>query len=369
MRKNKNPQKIILLILGIIILFFAGQAVFKIAKLSPFLFQLLFNREIDLKKTDHNVNVLLLGIGGGAHQGPNLTDTIVFASLSSGGDKIELISIPRDLWVPDITGKVNTAYSKGEDKRKGGGLVLAKAAVRKVINQPIDYALLIDFDGFVKAVDLVGGLDVDVERSFDDYEYPITGKEDDPCGHSEEELKEFATASSQLKAFPCRYMHIRFSKGFQRMDGKTALMFVRSRHGQGEEGSDFARSKRQEKIIKAFKDKVFSLQSLVNPAKVIGLYDILKESIDTDIKEKEFDDFIRLFNKMKKAKTESIVIDIGNQQKQRAGLLVHPDLSEEYNFEWVLIPRVGNSNFSEIQKYIDCEIKTENCPVSIKPQS
>ena len=68
------------------------------------------------------------------------------------------------------------------------------------------------------------------------------------------------------------------------MDGKTALTFVRSRHAEGEEGSDFARSKRQEKIIQAFKDKLFSFQTIINPAKIISLYDILKDSIDTDIK-------------------------------------------------------------------------------------
>lgn len=357
-------KKIALVILSLIILFFVGKGVLKIARLSPFLFQLLFNRDINLKTNDDHINVLLLGIGGKNHQGPNLTDTIIFTSLSAKGDKVTLVSVPRDLWVPDLDAKINTAYSTGESKRPGGGLVLSKAVVSKIVNQPINYVLRIDFDGFVKAVDLIGGLDINVEGAFDDLQYPIDGKEEDPCGHSDEDLKELATSSSQLEAFPCRYSRVHFNKGQQHLDGKTALQFVRSRHAEGKEGSDFARSKRQEKVIKAFKDKIFSLATLANPAKVISLYDILKGSIDTDIKDDEFDDFIRLAGKMKTAQTENAVLDTGDEQAKRPGLLINPPIGEEYNFEWVLIPRRGNGDFSQIKKYIDCEIKIGNCPIA-----
>lgn len=366
MHNKKKFKKIALIILGLIVLFFVGKAVIKIAKLTPFLFQLVFSRDINLKTNGDHINILLLGIGGKNHEGPNLTDTVIFTSISTKGDKVTLVSIPRDLWIPDLSAKINTAYSTGESKRQGGGIVLSKAVVSKIVNQPIDYVLRIDFDGFVKAVDLVGGLSVNVDRNFDDYEYPIDGKEEDPCGHNDTELKELATASSQLEAFPCRYNHVHFDKGLQEMDGKTALQFVRSRHAQGGEGSDFARSQRQEKIIKAFKDKVFSLQTLANPAKVVSLYDILKGSIDTDIKDDEFDDFIRLAGKMKTAQTENAVLDIGDGRAKRPGLLINPDSGEEYSFEWVLIPRVGNGNFSEVQKHIDCKIKIGNCPISEK---
>lgn len=366
MHSKEKFKKISLIILSLIILFFVGKAVIKIVKLTPFLFQLIFNRDINLKTNDDHINVLLLGIGGKNHQGPNLTDTVIFTSLSTKGDKATLVSIPRDLWVQDLDAKINTAYSTGESKRQGGGLVLSKAVVSKIVGQPIDYVLRIDFDGFVKAVDLIGGLPVNIDRTFDDYEYPIDGKEEDPCGHSDIELKELATSSSQLEAFPCRYNYVHFDKGMRQMDGKTALQFVRSRHAKGAEGSDFARSQRQEKIIKAFKDKVFSLQTLANPAKVVSLYNILKGSIDTDIKDDELDDFIRLAGKMKTAQTENAVLDTGNSEAKRPGLLINPVSGEEYNFEWVLIPRVGNGKFSEIQKYIDCEIKIGNCQISIK---
>jgi len=94
---------------------------------------------------------------------------------------------------------------------------------------------------------------------------------------------------------------------------------------------------------------------------------VLKNSIDTNIEQDEFDDFVRLAQEMNKAKIKSATIDIGNEQTQRTGLLINPSISSRYNYEWVLIPRTGNGNFSEIQKYVTCEIEEENCSISKVP--
>lgn len=335
---------------------------------SPLIFQLLFNRNIDLKTTTpERINFLLLGIGGEGHDGPLLSDTIIFASLNIKDPKVTLISLPRDMWSFEIDGKINGAYAKGEMKRKGGGLVLAKSVVGKITGQDINYGVVIDFSGFVKAVDLMGGLDIDVERTFDDYEYPVSGKENDPCGNKEEDLDELATVSSQLEVFPCRYEHLHFEKGSNHMDGDTALKFVRSRHAKGVEGTDFARSQRQEKVIKAFMDKAFSLQIIVNPVKVIGLYDTVKDSVDTDVAQDEFDDFIKLGQKFQNAKIESVVIDSGDQKGRRGGLLTNPPISDRFNYQWTLIPRTGTDNFSEIHEYINCRLTKEECIISEIP--
>ena len=364
MHKKKPFIVVTIFILILVIIFVA-----KTANFYPFLFQLVFNRGINLKQTDNRINILLLGIGGGNHDGPNLTDTIMLANLDPKNDKVTLISIPRDVWFPEINQKINNAYANGQVNGKGG-LKEAELSVSKITGQEIDYGVRIDFSGFVKAVDIMGGLDIVVDNTFDDYQYPIDGKENDPCGHTTADLQSLAsTPEDQLPTiFPCRYLHIHFNKGPQHMDGATALEFVRSRHGSAVEGSDFARSKRQEKVISAFKNKVLSPQTLINPEKILSLYSILKSSIDTDIKQDEFDDFIRLADKMKNAKIQSAVLDIGDAQTQRSGLLINPPTSSDYNYAWVLIPRTGNGNFSEIQSYIACEISKGNCLVSTKPK-
>lgn len=194
----------------------------------PVLFQVLFNKNIELKKTTPDkINLLLLGRGGGNHDGPNLTDTMIFASVNLKNPKVTLVSVPRDIWVTDIKGKVNKAYAIGEDKRKGGGIILAKSVFSKITGQNIDYTLVIDFSGFVKAVDQVGGIDVSVDNTFDDYLYPIEGKENDLCDHSDDDVKKFtATTSAELDLatyFSCRYEHVHFSKGVTHMNGETAL--------------------------------------------------------------------------------------------------------------------------------------------------
>jgi LCP family protein required for cell wall assembly len=361
-----------LIVVGIFVAILAIIFIAKTVSYYPFLFQLFFDKGVNLKQNDSRINILILGIGGGDHEGPNLTDTIILANLNEKDNKVTLFSIPRDLWLPDLTGndkKINNAYSDGERKRLGGGIPLAKAAVSKVTGQKIDYAVRIDFSGFVKAVDVVGGLDVNVEKSFDDYEYPISGKENDPCGKTSEDLDSLATMSAeqQVLDLPCRYKHLHFDKGLNHMDGQTALEFVRSRHAVGSEGSDFARSKRQEKIINGFKEKLLSAETLINPAKILNLYAILKGSIDTDIKQEEFDDFIRLAQKMQKADIKSAIIDVGDEETQRQGLLTHPLITSEYNYEWVLTPRLGNGNFSEIYKYVSCEVSSGDCPISKVP--
>lgn len=365
MRKKK-----LFIIIGFVVIFFLlfGRIMLEAVRLSPVLFNVLFNKEIILKKTKaETINILLLGTGGAQHEGPGLTDTIMLASIHPEKKTVTLVSIPRDLWVVEIDEKINSAYAIGNKRRTGGGLVLAKAVVSKITNQPIAYAVGVDFEGFVKAVDLIGGIDIDVERTFDDYEYPIEEKRDDLCGHSEEEAVQLIASQSARVVFPCRYEHVRFDQGIQHMDGKQALIFVRSRYATGIEGSDFARSMRQQKVIKAFKNKVLSLGTLANPIKVSQLYSVVAQSIDTDIKQEEFDDFIKLAQKMSDAAITSVVIDTEDKTQNKPGLLVNPPLSESRGI-WILRPRAGNGNYSEIQLYISCVINSQKCSIpSITP--
>jgi polyisoprenyl-teichoic acid--peptidoglycan teichoic acid transferase len=356
---------IIAIILLAIFIGFFWQVIGEGIKWSPVLFQYFFQKEISLKKTEDRINVLFLGIGGGKHDGPLLTDTIIYASIDPELQKTTLISIPRDLWVPDLetaNKKINGVYSYGEAKQKGGGLLLAKTAVEKILGQPIDYVLRIDFNGFIKAIDEIGGIDVNVQTSFEDLEYPISGKENDTCGFMGEEFEKRATQSAVIEAFPCRYEQISFKQGVEHMNGAMALKFVRSRHAVGSEGSDFARAKRQEIVIEAFKNKVFSLNILLNPSKIMGLYSVFEDSVSTDIQQGEYDDFVKLAEKMKNAKISNVVFFYSDPYSKKQEIFVNPSTSE-YGGQWVLIPRVGNGNFTELHKYVDCEIKTGNCSI------
>lgn len=333
-----------------------------------FLNKFFFNQKIQLKReTSGNINILLLGRGGGTHDGPDLTDTMILLMINPTKNTADLISIPRDLWIPDLHAKINSAYATGQEKNQG--ILLTKAVVEKVTGQNIDYAVVIDFSGFVKLVDYIGGIDVDVARTLDDYAYPIDGKEKDTCGHTEEEMvdlsAQIATGSaSESDLFTCRYKHLHVDQGRQHMNGELALEFSRSRHALGPEGTDFARSRRQQEVISAIKTKVLSLGIILNPVKVFGIFNILKSNIDTDIKIGEFDDFINLARKMQKATIESFVIDYGDSYQKRPGLLINPPPSVDKQFQFILTPRLGDSNFSEIHDYIACVSKGLICTIT-----
>lgn len=351
---------IILLIIGVFFVIFFNQIRYG----ASFLYELLFNKNIILKRDDGNINMLFLGISGGQHAGPELSDTIIFASINIKSREINLFSIPRDLWIPELSAKINSAYAFGEEKKEG--LTLASSVAEKVIGKSVDYVTVIDFSGFVKLIDHIGGIDVNVARSFEDLEYPIEGEEDNLCGHTEEELPLLATFSSQLEAFPCRYTRVSFQKGMQHMDGETALRFVRSRHAKGDEGTDIARSLRQQQLILSLRNKVLSLGVVLNPAKLFGIYDIIKANIHTNVMPSEYDDFVKLAQKMEKANIKSYIINYEDEEKKEYGLLTNPFPSEEYRFQWILIPRRGNGDFSEIHEYIACIEKGNECAVNEK---
>lgn len=286
----------------------------------------------DLKSTGGRVNLLLLGAGGETHKGADLTDTIIFFSATLEGNDALMISLPRDIWIPSMRAKLNTAYHYGEEKKPGGGLVLAKAAVAEILDQPAHYAWLVDFEGFVKAIDLLGGIEIKVERAFDDYKYPISGME---LAEPEE----------------LRYEHLHFDAGPQTINGERALKYVRSRYAEGEEGTDFARSKRQQNLILALKDKIFSVETVFNPQKAAELVKVVKvfaSHIDTDIPEDDYASFLKLALKFKQQNLRSVVLNGGAEGEE--GHLINPPKSQRYDYQWVLVPRTDD--WREVHQWV-----------------
>jgi LCP family protein required for cell wall assembly len=276
-----------------------------------------------LPESNGRTNILLLGSGGLGHEGPDLTDTIIFISVKQSSGETTLISIPRDFWITSLQAKINTAYHYGSLKEAtSGGLLLAKSAVSEALGQPVHFVVDLDFSTFAKAIDILGGVDVVVDRAFDDDQYPIPGKENDPCGDD-----------PQTK---CRYEHLHFDAGPQHMDGATALKFVRSRHSvDPEEGTDFARSKRQEKIISAVKNKLLSISNLKNTQVYKNLYDLAVSSVVTDITPEYYSTFLRLGLKARQHPLAAYTLSAPDQ-------LDNPPVSDKFQGQWVLIPKGGD---------------------------
>ena len=268
---------------------------------------------------------MILGKSGAGHAGPDLTDTLILASVALNKPEISLISIPRDLWIPEIRAKINSAYY-------WGGTELADSLVEKITGQSVDYTLVINFSGFKDIVDALGGVNVDVANSFTDNLYPIAGKENDLCDGGKE-----------LK---CRYETIRFEKGVNFMDGTTALKFVRSRNGDNNENTDIAREMRQQKVISAIKNKILSYQTLLNPVKLIRFWKVASSSIETDL---DFSSIAVLGKRFLIAGENVHSLAIPD------GILISPPKSQKYNNQYVFVPKAGDWN--ELQGWIKDLIK------------
>lgn len=269
------------------------------------------------------VNVLLLGLGGKGHDGGELTDTIMLLSVDTINKRAAMVSVPRDLTVP-IEGygwrKINAVNAYAEKENPGTGGAAISQAFSQIFKVPINYYVKVDFEGFTKFIDDLGGIDVAVDNTLDDYKYPILGNEDNPNYNS-------------------RWEHLHVEAGQQHMDGALALKFARSRHGIGNEGSDFARAKRQQKIIEASKEKLLSSGILLKPALITKMIDNYQTHSETSL---TVSNLMRLWTLLKDIKKDQIVNK--GLDNSPEGLLT--DARGE-DGAYILVPRGGN--FSEAQ--------------------
>jgi LCP family protein required for cell wall assembly len=219
---------------------------------------------------------LLLGYGGGGHDGAYLTDSMMVVVVDPSQKTLTLLSLPRDSWVPlSFDGKsqdyqkINTAYAFAEDpslypdrlSRYTGGNgpgLFASDTVANLVGIPMTYYLALDFQGFREAIDAVGGIDVNVPVGFR-AQYPAN---DDPSIDSSWKI-------------------IEFQAGPQHMNGERAIEYARARETLDDsgEGTDFARSRRQRLIIEAFKDRVFQPAGLAHLPQLLS---IASKHVDTN---------------------------------------------------------------------------------------
>lgn len=288
-----------------------------------FFYNLVTNQNI-LKKTNERTNILILGMAGGNHEGPDLTDTMLFLSLDLKNHQTYVISVPRDIWSETLKDKINSAYHYGQENKKNEGLILADTIVAEVLGQPVHYDFVVDFNLFKELIDLVGGVTVNVDNTFDDYKYPITGKENDLCDGDPE--------------FKCRYEHLHFDEGMQKMNGEIALKFIRSRNAEGVEGSDFARGKRQQKILDALKEKMASKEITHNPSLLLKIWNIFEKNCQTNA-------------------TLAEMVYLGREmmgEKSRNTVAIEDQLTNPpeyfYDGRWVLIPKTSWEGFHQFIK-------------------
>jgi len=288
----------------------------------------LFPDKTNIKSDGGRLNVLILGKAGVGNSAPDLTDTMIVVSVSGKRGYVKLFSIPRDIWVPSIRAKINSAYYWGKQNNEGNETELVKSLVSGILGQPIYYAVVVDFSGFKEIVDELGGIDINVERDFVDEKYPIAGKENDKCGGD--------------RKFLCRFETVTFVKGVTHMDGETALKFVRSRNAQGEEGTDLAREARQQKVISGIEKEILSVATLANPIKTLNLWRVVRKFVKTDMDESAVAVLARNILSARKNINSFVFPE---------ELLINPPENQKYDFQYVFVPKKGS--WDEIHMWIN----------------
>lgn len=282
-----------------------------------------------LESTGGLTNFLVLGIRGEGGDSPDLTDTMIIASYNHDSKEVSLIGLPRDLWSPSLKARINTAYYYGEQASPGAGIKNTQGTVLQDLGLPIHYTAIINFILFQQAIDLVGGVDVDIYPGFVDNEFPIPGRE---------------------KALPIssRYETVVFSEGRIHMDGLTALKFVRSRHSFGDEGTDFARSTRQQQVITALRQKIITPNFLLDQKKVDALLNIVEKNLKSNISGDLYPTLAKLALDTQNKNINTITLST-TPDKNGVTILYHPP-EAKYNGEWVLVPK--DNNYNALKQYL-----------------
>lgn len=279
-------------------------------------------------------NILLLGVGGKEHEswdGGELTDTIIVASIDQKTKSVVMLSIPRDFYVEtDVTsGRINEVvqlasehYKKlGDPDPRRRGIETLEKEIEEIFHIQIDRFLQVDFRAFVETIDALQGIDIDVEKTIDDPEYPTPD---------------------------WKYERFYLPAGKQHLDGATALKFARSRHSS----SDFDRSRRQRQIISAVLEKAGSLHILTSPGKLQEMYHIVEGNIHTNF---SFREMISLANIGYTFPRENLLsFGLNDDPKTTGGFLVTP-ARELFSGAFVLVPflNLTKDKYEHIRVFVD----------------
>lgn len=277
---------------------------------------------------------MLLGKGGEGHEGADLTDTILVASIDPINKTANLVSIPRDLWVTvdGASSKVNAVYAnhkyralaaspKDKAAAEKAGVESLQETIGEVLGIPIHYYGMVDFQAFKQAVDTVGGVDIEVPENL--------------------AVREYLWDTTTGKPY-----NLNVPAGLQHFDSTRALFFTRSRHTSIR--GDFDRAERQRLFIQALSQKVLSAGTYTNPVKISQLMSDFGDHVSTDF---SINDGLRLAQLAKDIKPANV---------KSIGLADPPNnyvRTDNINGQSIVRPLAGIGDYSEIQNYIRNTLK------------
>ncbi len=270
--------------------------------------------KMSLPESSKRINALFLGMAGEGNNAPTLTDTLMVMSVNEKTKEGFLLSLPRDLLVK-IPG--NNTYTKINALYQENGLDSVRTILNEITGLNFDYNIVIDLAGVKKIIDQVGGIDVFVENDIYDPAFPGPNNS---------------------------YQSFTLKKGWQHLDGETALKYIRTRH---DPTGDFARMNRQQKVLIALKEKISSLHPLWNLAIIFDIWKTIKGHFQTNLSITNIKAFWKMAKDIDLEKIKFKALDPTTE------LLIpdHAPLGDDVAY--ILKPKAGLDNYQEIKNYIN----------------
>lgn len=334
---KKFTLKRLVIALAIVVLLAGGYVGFKFAYNAHKLFggNILsaFKSTTVKGEKEGRVNILLAGNSADdpGHDGANLTDSIMLLSIDTKNNKVQMLSIPRDLYVDVGDGyqKINAAYVVGEDfKQSGypdGGMGNLEQIISGITDLPIHYYALVNYQALKEAVDAVGGVD-------------ITIASDDPRGLYDPSIDYYTNGPL-----------VKLTNGRHHLNGQQALNLARARgdnyRAYGFAGSDFDRTEHQRQLLVALKERAVSAGTLSNPARLSSLFDAIGGNVKTDLK---IDEVRRLYE-LTKTTSGSAIQSLSLNDAYGINLLKSYTTSLGQS---ALIPEAGLDDYGDIQSFL-----------------
>jgi len=262
---------------------------------------------------EEQINAIFLGIPGKNNRAPDLTDTLMVMSFNRKTNKGFLLSIPRDLLIK-IPGtnyytKINSLYQRQ-------GINSVQTVLSEITGLDFNYNIVIDLEGVKKIIDKVGGIDILVEKEIYDPAFPGPNNS---------------------------YQLFTLKKGWQHLDGETAIKYIRTRH---DATGDFARMRRQQKVLVALKERFSSLHPVWDLTTLLNIWQIITGHFQTNLSFENIKTFWRVTKDINLEKIEFKVLD------PATGLLVSDYTILGGQRAYILKPTKGLFDYSEIRSFI-----------------
>lgn len=279
-----------------------------------------------------DLDILVLGRWWRGNSAPDLTDSIILAHYNAEKKSLATLSIPRDLFVhSDTLGqvKINELYSSTKKTLwEEAAMNHLMEMVSQITGRDIRMYALIDFAWFQKLIDSIGGIDIDVPERLYDAEYPTSN---------------------------WGYTIVNIPEWLQHFDWDKALKYSRSRHTT----SDFDRSRRQQLVIQALRDKMISLDILTSPSSLQWIYTVLSDSVQTNISLKDIFKIAKIGSKIDQKNIHSYALDTSCTNSIKLcepGWLIYSPARELYAWMSVLLPRkvstVSRDTYENIRLFV-----------------